>query len=98
MKATTAARNTLAVLNSKTFLAAWIAVIAIGFFILPNPISGYLILGATWVIDLVVIGDLADHQGIYMFLLFLFPAVFTWAPIRIYQGVARLRGARHANP
>ena len=98
MKAATAFRNTLAVLNSKVFLVAWMAAIAIGFFVAPNPFSAALILGATWVIDLVVIGDLGDHQGIYMFLLFLFPAIFTWAPIKLYQGFSRLRGARHANP
>lgn len=88
----------VAFLNSMTFLAIWMVIVVVGYSDdLANNFTGYLINWVSGFIDLLMIGEPSDYPRFHMLILLLFPAIFTYVPIKICQFIYRRFGGRHVN-
>lgn len=83
----------VAILNSMAFLIFWMVIVAVSLNDeWANQITGYPVY---WVSEFIKL--FADDERIRFFLLILFPAIFSYVPIKICQFFYRRFGVRHVN-
>lgn len=77
---------------------AWVAIVIKGYFTDPNNYIGTVLTGAGWVVKQVMFSAQAEHQGIFFFMMLMFPLIFFIFPALAYKKFKEHRSARHANP